>query len=237
MLPRRAIAFLVLALAGATTFARLGFWQLARLRERQAANAAVAGRLDLAPVAWTDLPADTASARFRRVRVTGAWDYDHELVLTARTRSGAPGVNLITPLQPDGGGTALLVNRGWVYAADGMTVDRPTWREEGPATVEGYVDTFPRGSGPAFLASGERVLRRLARDSVAARLPYPIAPVVVVQQLSRNAGDTIAHPFRVTPPRLDEGSHRSYALQWFAFAGITIVGAGVVLQRERRAPA
>jgi cytochrome oxidase assembly protein ShyY1 len=36
-------------------------------------------------------------------------------------------------------------------------------------------------------------------------------------------------------PELDEGSHRSYAFQWFAFAVISIVGAAIVVHRERAA--
>lgn len=227
--------FLVLALAAAAGFTRLGFWQLGRLRERRAANAAIAGRLGQPPVEWATLLADTAGARFRRVQLTGTWDYANELALTARTRSGAPGVHLLTPLQPDGGGAAVLVNRGWVYAADGMTIDRAAWREEGPATVDGFAETFTTGTGPVFITTVAQGVRRLALDSIAARLPYPLAALLVVQQLTRNVGDTIVHPHRVAAPRLDEGPHRAYAWQWFAFAGITLVGAGVVLRRELRA--
>jgi cytochrome oxidase assembly protein ShyY1 len=35
-------------------------------------------------------------------------------------------------------------------------------------------------------------------------------------------------------PALDDGPHLSYALQWFAFALIGVVGAGVVAVRARR---
>jgi len=35
---------------------------------------------------------------------------------------------------------------------------------------------------------------------------------------------------------LDEGPHRGYAIQWFAFAAIAIAGAIVVVWRERRLP-
>jgi cytochrome oxidase assembly protein ShyY1 len=35
-------------------------------------------------------------------------------------------------------------------------------------------------------------------------------------------------------PALDEGPHRGYAIQWFAFAVIALVGAGAVVVRERR---
>jgi cytochrome oxidase assembly protein ShyY1 len=35
-------------------------------------------------------------------------------------------------------------------------------------------------------------------------------------------------------PALDEGPHRSYALQWFSFAVIALVGAALMVARERR---
>jgi cytochrome oxidase assembly protein ShyY1 len=33
---------------------------------------------------------------------------------------------------------------------------------------------------------------------------------------------------------LDDGPHLSYAIQWFAFATIAVVGAGIVVARTRR---
>jgi cytochrome oxidase assembly protein ShyY1 len=40
-------------------------------------------------------------------------------------------------------------------------------------------------------------------------------------------GDPASHgriPPRVPPPPLDEGPHKSYAIQWFSFAIIAVVG-------------
>jgi cytochrome oxidase assembly protein ShyY1 len=35
-------------------------------------------------------------------------------------------------------------------------------------------------------------------------------------------------------PTFDEGPHLSYAIQWFAFATIAVVGGAVLLLRDRR---
>ena len=40
-------------------------------------------------------------------------------------------------------------------------------------------------------------------------------------------------PVRVDPPPLSQGPHRAYAVQWFAFALVGIVGTGLVLARDR----
>ena len=49
--------------------------------------------------------------------------------MTGRTRSGSPGVHILTPLRIPESDTALLVNRGWVYSPDARTVDLTRWRE------------------------------------------------------------------------------------------------------------
>jgi surfeit locus 1 family protein len=41
-------------------------------------------------------------------------------------------------------------------------------------------------------------------------------------------------PAIVPVPTLDEGPHLSYAIQWFAFATIAVVGGAVLLLRDRR---
>jgi surfeit locus 1 family protein len=41
-------------------------------------------------------------------------------------------------------------------------------------------------------------------------------------------------PRRLPPPSLDEGPHLNYAIQWFAFATIALVGAGAYLISKHR---
>lgn len=43
----------------------------------------------------------------------------------------------------------------------------------------------------------------------------------------------LALPRPVPPPALDDGPHLLYALQWFSFAAIALVGGGIWLWRER----
>lgn len=229
--------FVLVAAAAAVGFIRLGFWQLGRLRERRAENALLVLRKNEPVRALADLVRDTANARFRAVAFTGRYDYGVQFLWTARTRNGAPGVVFLTPMIVDSAsGRAVLVNRGWVYAADGMHVNDSLWTEGVRDSVRGYVDHFGRAieGGRVTIASVPRGIRRLQRDSLEAQLPYKLEPLVVIQQLGAGPQDTIRHPFRSEPPPLDEGPHRGYALQWFAFAFITAVGsiAVVVLNRQ-----
>lgn len=219
------------AIAGfaAALFAALGFWQLARLREKVRRNDAIAAQAQSSPVPFASLPRDTALARYRAASVSGRFDYDNEIVLSGRSHQGSPGVELLTPLRPSGSDTAVLINRGWVYSADGSSVDRARWREADSATIVGYVALY-MPDAPSSSSADPRTVRRVSRQQVATRIPYPVAPYYL-----KATGDTAdgAHPARHPVPALDEGSHRGYAVQWFAFAAIAIAGAAVVVRRER----
>ena len=235
---RRTLLFLVVALAMAALCIRLGLWQLGRLGDRRAANALVEARTRESPVPIGELlaaGADPASLRFRRVSVRGTYEYDRELAIGPRTRQGSPGVNILTPVVT-GDGTRVLVNRGWVYSPDGSTVDLARWREGEPAHVTGFVETFAPADDarPVGASNRTRVIRRAVRDSIAARVGAALAPVYVVELQNPAATPLPSQPARLEPPPLDEGPHFSYAMQWFAFAAIGVVGGIVVAMRERR---
>lgn len=231
---RGTLFFAVFAIAVSLGCLRLGFWQLARLGERKEMNAQVLARLSEVPRPVTDLAGETV-VRFRRATAVGRYDFDHEFVLTSRSRNGSPGVHVITPMLVGAGDTAVLVNRGWVYAPDGMRIDLALYHEDTAAVVDGFVEEFAVATGPVSTTSVERAARRLDRDSLAARLPYPLAKVVLVQRADSGEAPAVAagRPVRVDPPPLDEGPHRAYAVQWFAFALVGVVGTILVVSRDR----
>ena len=254
MHPRTLIAGLV-TLAAASAFVRLGIWQLERLGERRARNVMLASRFGESPIDATQLSDDSATAHYRRVTLSGTYDYDHEVVLSARSLNGSPGVNLATPLHPDGGGRAILVNRGWVFSGDAYTVDQKRWREPVHTRVSGYVEEFRPADRP--VAAGAPARRVLDGAALAKELPYPIAPFYVVavadsahpavqvaasgKQAAAAVGGVGAtpvgeSPVRLSLPVLDEGPHASYAIQWFFFAAIALFGLVFLVRQERRRP-
>ena len=227
---RRTTLFCLLAALAAALFIRLGFWQISRLHERQSRNAVVATQQRAAPLPFTSLPRDTAAAHYRPAVVEGRYDYEHELVLTGRTRRGAPGVDLLTPLRVAGRDTAVIVDRGWVYSPDGGTVDRTRWHEGDSARVSGFVEPYAPDAGAPTSARDPRIIRRASAGEIAAKVPYPVAPYYLVV-----TGDSApTHPARRELPALDDGPHRGYAVQWFCFAAIAIGGAVAVVRRERQ---
>ena len=234
-MPRRNLPFVLLCLVAAAVCARLGFWQLGRLRERQLRNEFVRARLNFPLVPLSALPADSSLVRFRRAEAGGVYDYAHEVVLAGRARNGSPGVNIVTPLRLAGSDSVVLVNRGWVYSPDAASVDLARWRERDTATVRGFVDLIPApASGTVTTTRSPRVFRRLDRPAIARQVGAPVAPVVLVAQGDTAGTGANRIPVRLDPPPLDEGSHRSYAVQWFAFAGVSIAGLAAFLTSERR---
>ena len=226
--PRKWILSIV-AVSLAAIFISLGFWQLRRLDARRQTNALLAARRLAPPVELDSLPRDTAVAHYRRVQVRGSYDHPQEILLTLRGRNGSPGVNILTPLLRTRKDTVVLINRGWVYSPDGMTVDTQPWREADTLNGTGFVETFPtKGPFEPPNPARPRSFRRLNRADIQKVFPYPIANYYVVLTDSAESSHV---PPRVEAPPLDEGSHRNYAIQWFAFAVISIVGLVIFLRR------
>jgi surfeit locus 1 family protein len=233
-MPRRLLLFLLLAAIAAAGCIRLGFWQLSRLAQRRARNAVVSTRLSEPVVPITTLHADSSSV-LRRAMISGTPDYDHEIVLAARSYEGSPGVYLFTPLHVAGNDTAILVNRGWIYAPDGASVDLSRWREKGTSYL-GFAELIPRGRSntpDGVLRRDARVARELDLVTVNSLLPYPVSSLYLVATQPDTTKPIVERVARLPAPALDEGPHLSYALQWFAFAAIALIGGATVAFRGR----
>ena len=222
---RRARDYVLIVLSvlfvGLTT--SLGFWQLRRRIQRLAQNAEVVSRLADPPVPVRQLTHDSAALHYRRVYLNGRYDYSRQLKIVYRSRDGSPGINIVTPLRIAGTDTAVLVNRGWVYAPDGRTVDLSRWREADSLADTGYARPLFRAfSGPPGLPGRPDSYRWLDLGALRSRLPYPVYPFVIVLEGNPDSHGKI--PPRIPPPPLDEGPHLSYAIQWFSFAIIAVVG-------------
>jgi surfeit locus 1 family protein len=204
---RRDVIAAVTAVVVAAACVRLGIWQLDRLAQRRARNAAEAARLALPPLEVRGRTITADSARQRRVVATGVYDFTAERTWPGRSFEGTPGVALITPLRL-ADGSAVLVDRGWVPSPDAFHVDQSLYREPETATVTGIALIPPRGRGDV---------------DVAGFLPF------VIQLDGRDPPRGL--PRRWPAPVLDNGPHLSYAIQWFSFALIALVGTAVMIRK------
>jgi surfeit locus 1 family protein len=220
----------------------LGLWQLRRLDERQERNALISARTaePTAPLAdVVDADGSFAAAdglRFRRVEVSGTYEPGSDVVVRNRTFGGQPGSWLLGVLRLDDG-DAVVVNRGWVPVTGEQEPPTKALVPEGRVTVEGLVETTQERGRFGSTDPEAGTLRRIARVDVA-RLAVQIEGDVypVWLQLEEERPDPGELPVPVEPPELSEGSHFSYAMQWFTFAAIAVIGYPLVLRRVARQP-
>ncbi|MEO7363008.1 MAG: SURF1 family protein [Gemmatimonadaceae bacterium] len=227
----------VVAVLTAAGCVRLGFWQLHRLDERRAKNSLIATQTaeSSASVAEVRMQ-DTSQMHWRRLTFRGVPDYQRETVLSSRSQNGSVGVQVVTPVRPIGDSwpdTSVLVLRGWMTAPDGRAYTRASTQEGDTLDVDGLITEFPpAGKGAVRMPSAPIAFRWLDRDTLAKESGSAVAPFVLLQ-----LGDTVQRDVtkivRIPPPSLSEGSHMSYAVQWFTFAVVALGGYGAYLVSER----
>jgi len=211
--------------------ARLGVWQLHRLRQRRAANAMAltARNQPVVDLSAGPLPTEVALAQ-RRVRATGRYDRAHEIVLRGVSFEEAPGVQVVTPLVL-ASGKAILVKRGFVPAPDAVHADLAGLDEPGEVSVSGValpIDSS-RAKGAPLTNDGRTTWARLDLPALRATMPYRLLPVYLLQAPDSGLPRS---PRRLPPPAFDDGPHLSYALQWFAFATTALIVAGILAFRS-----
>ena len=124
----------------------LGTWQVHRLAWKQDLIDKLHSRSVGAAVAPPGEGADLGAFEFQRVRITGTFRHDRELYLIGRALDGAPGLHILTPLDPGDGSTAVLVDRGWVPFEGRDPAVRPQGQVTGTVTVNGIV-RLQKGKG------------------------------------------------------------------------------------------
>ena len=217
----------LLVLAGVAVLIRLGVWQLDRLQQRREFNIMVSTRWKQEPYDITQygLPGDLSELEFRRVEASGQFDYANQMILKEQIRNQAPGVVLITPLLLEDD-RAVLVARGWIPLNQSTSEFWPQFEEPPGAAVTGLIQEsqlLPSGEAPAIPESAQSEWFRINIDAIQPQLPYELLPVFILQ-LPDADRPYDALPLRDEPLTLNEGSHFSYAIQWFMFALILGVG-------------
>lgn len=197
----------------------LGNWQERRAEEKLEAarrfDAAMGGAvLSIPPVL-----VGAGEFEHRRVSARGRFLAGSTLFLDNKVLRGVAGYHVLTPLRLEGGDTYVLVDRGWIAAGDRSVLPEfPT--PEGVQTIEGiavtpirrFLELAPeRGTGP--------LRQNLVLEREKKRLALKLQPIVIEQ--TSDAPDGLARVWE----RPDTGAdrHRSYALQWYAFAMLAFI--------------
>ncbi len=217
-------------------FVALGVWQLNRntqkhdkLQEEEAAFAAPAP-----PVTGSPPPATG-----NRAQATGTFVPTGEALLRNQVRGASPGVDVLTPMRLDDG-TVIYVDRGWVKT--GLASGAPSFAP--PPTGKVVATGILQPS--VTLSAQDSVRNDAGRVSVpGVDIPRIVGPHPSEQvrnewlsaqaiEPAPQAGDAPKLP---EPPPPDPVNHLEYAIEWFAFAAIPLIGWPIVLWRvSRRSP-
>lgn len=219
-------------LVAAAVCIRLGIWQLDRLEQRRAFNAQFESMRAATPLDLNEgIPENISSMEWRVVTVAGKYDFENQVALRNQYHDNQHGYHLVTPLLFDG--KAILVDRGWIPVdADWRSFDEPV-----EITLTGQIR--PGSGKPAFggvadplPAMGEKleIWNNFDVEHMTPQFPYPILNVYLQPDVDPND---------VTPPipyqpvvEITEGPHFGYALQWFSFAVIFLVGYFFYLRKQ-----
>lgn len=236
----RALAFGIVLVAASLVCVRLGLWQWSRYEYKRSLNASQRAAFATAPVRLTNPRTLADSMIGRRVAVRGVFDERRQVLLAGMIHTGEPGVHVITPLVPAAGSPVVLVDRGWLPAADAVHARPQDYPVPGGREVVGIVDTLGRSGSAAPIvipADSLRLYSAAELDSapLADALRFPLTRFYI-RELPSAGAPTL--PRRESPEPHDEAMHVGYAVQWFAFAVIMLVGpAALAWTRRRRPPA
>ena len=228
---RRVAAVLAVAVVVAATCVGLGLWQLRRLDERRALNAEILDHRSAGPITIEGASGSAVAEPYRPARAQGTYDVEHEVLVYGRSLDGEAGNHVVTPLLLPRGG-AVLVVRGWVPFAMQSAPVRGAGPPAGEVSVSGSL--VPDEGGGSVVPDADGIVRLLDVRGIASSLPYEVfpLPLQLAEQAPSQPGSL---PIPVPLPELSEGPHLSYAIQWFSFAVVALVGGAILVRRDRRA--
>jgi surfeit locus 1 family protein len=238
MFSRSWILATLFILAGSALCARLGIWQLDRLAQRRAFNEHYLLMSTMSPLTLKTAPQeDLTSMEYRAVVVTGTFDFEHQVALRNRYHGDQYGYHLLTPLILSDG-TAVIVERGWIPAEGNATpVDWRKYDQPGEQTIFGQIRLGQAkpdlgGVPDPELAPGQTRLdfwNIVNLERISLQVPNKLLPVFI----QPNPDETRAEPPYPYQPEIEitEGPHFGYALQWFTFALILLVGYPIYLHK------
>lgn len=232
---RRWFGYLALAMVFAAVCVGLSHWQVARLHETRMANELVDRNYHSMPVALDSalptLTSYSSQQRWKQVTVTGTYLADSQVLVRNRPLNGQPGFEVLDPLEL-ADGSVFVVDRG--YVPIGNTQDRP---DSIPSPRTGTVTVVVRLQGGEPTLAGRSDTRgELATihlpdvAKLAGKPTYTGAYGLMVSESPAAA----TRPTAMPQPRLDEGLHVSYAIQWVIFGIMAFFGLWYAIRQEYR---
>jgi surfeit locus 1 family protein len=204
----------------------LGQWQLGRASQKEALQASLDQKSQVAPLGNAQLaglavlhPPALAALSDRRVDITGLWLAAQTLYLDNRPMNGRPGFWVMTPLQLSGTDKVVLVQRGWI-ARDFVDRSRlaPVETSAQEVRLQGRMAPAP-AKLYAFKGADTGLIRQnLDIGVLAAETGLPLLPVLVLQ--TGPASEGLQREWAAPNTGIDK--HHGYAFQWFGLSALVL---------------
>ncbi len=207
-------------------------WQLNKDHDIKERNQRIEAAFEADPVDVNTILAEgyTPEKEWTRVTMTGHYNPDSEILLRLRPVDGTPAFQSLVPFTLDSGDT-ILVNRGWVPAAEGGTrVPSFDPAPAGTTTLSAMLRTSdPATESTPLEEQGYTMVQTIHTPQIAEVTSQDLVSPYA-QLLSDQPG--VLHPIPL--PMLDRGNHLSYGLQWIAFGIMAPAGLAYFLYSEIR---
>jgi surfeit locus 1 family protein len=212
-------------------FLSLGLWQWRKAEAKSQLQSELDTRSREPAIAMPATPVDGEALRYRRVLLRGSFDVSRQILLDNQVHQEQAGYHVITPLRIAGSELHVLVNRGWLPAPADRRVLPAVEAPAGEVELSGIAVLPPRRffNLAAQPSSGwAPVWQNLDLERYRQSVDYPLQPVIIQLDPASPAG--YVREWRRPDERAER--HRSYALQWFAFAATSLGIWGYFLVRR-----
>lgn len=217
---------LLAALLGCSVTASLGFWQLRRAAAKEFIQTGMAEKQALLPFSNADIrrfPSEVPQELIHRHAVLrGTWVADATVFLDNRVMEKRTGFYVVTPLQLEGDGRVLLVQRGWAardFQDRHKVPDVPT--PAGMVEVSGRLAPPPSKMYDLGDAGVERIRQNVDIAAMAQALQLELLQASLVQLTAPPVNDGLLRSWPVVGT--DVHKHYGYAFQWFALCALIVV--------------
>jgi surfeit locus 1 family protein len=209
----------------------LGFWQYSRYQQKTDWLKNLEKTKHQPALTHRDLSGHQWQV-FRQLKLRGSFKIEESFLLSGELRHGRSGYSVVTPLEWAPNQPWVLVDRGWAPSPDGR--DLPALKA--PLAKDWIVGRIysPVGKrytlGPWQLAAkpGVVVVQDWDFAQIAQLLKHPVLPFVL--RLSRELPGHYEREWSwiasIPPSR-----HLAYAIQWWMFALVGLIGVAILFKR------
>lgn len=207
---------ILLTIALALIFVRLGLWQLSRANEKELRQERIEQYAREPVIKLPTTLIKLEDYQYRQVEVRGSFIEDHAIYLDNKIYQGVAGYEILVPVKIANSSLHVLVNRGWIAAGTDRLQLPAVYFPRGEVTVTGMV------ASPMIKAM--QLSEEITADKLWINLDFELyqkvtglalQPILLLQQ-DNHIDDGLIRQW----VRPDSGASKNigYAIQWFLLA-------------------